>query len=154
MRTDQINLNIEYARFDYHKDQVWEIKFVQRGGNLLMASTSYDGRIVVTSIDELQVIFNLDLNMMPRNMIFHPHADYLYLINNEWQVHKISFDIFELPLPPVSPAYACAGLKAFTAASGLILSRAEMLLPAVAMARLRCRHYFIAGTLLPSRTYL
>lgn len=53
MRTDQIHLNIEYARFDYHKDQVWEIKFIQRGCNLMMASTSYDGKFVVTSIDEL-----------------------------------------------------------------------------------------------------
>jgi hypothetical protein len=29
-------------------------------------------------------------------MIFHPRADYLYLINNEWQVHKINFDVLEL----------------------------------------------------------
>ena len=61
-----------------------------------MASTSYDGKFVVTSIDELQVIFNMDLGMMSRNMIFHPQADYMYLINNQWQVHKINFDFFEL----------------------------------------------------------
>lgn len=94
MRTDQIHLNIEYARFDYHNDQVWEIKFIQRGENLLMASTSYDGKFVMTSLDELQVICTMQLDMMPRNMLFNPNSDFMYVINNKWQVHKIYFDFF------------------------------------------------------------
>lgn len=34
--------------------------------------------------------------MTPRNTIFHPQSDFVYLINNQWQVHKINFDFFEL----------------------------------------------------------
>ncbi len=42
--------NIEYARFKYHKDQVWEIQFVQRGLSNLLISLSMDKSIVVLSL--------------------------------------------------------------------------------------------------------
>ena len=60
----------------------------------MIASTSYDGKFVMTSLDELQVICTMNLNMMPRNMLFSPNADFLFVINNKWQVHKIYLDFF------------------------------------------------------------
>jgi len=70
-KTAYIKEDFEFAVFSHHTDEVWNIKFMDKGDDQLMISIGKDEHLRVTSIKEGKEIFSLHLDEKLRSLVIN-----------------------------------------------------------------------------------
>ena len=60
-KTAYIEQDFAFATLNDHQDEVWAIRFMVRGKDVLMVSVAKDCRLIVTSLVEGRAIFKVDI---------------------------------------------------------------------------------------------
>lgn len=80
MLTSQVHLKQDFHVFTYHFDQVWDVQFQKIQDKILLLSAALDGKFVVTSMEEKQIIYQMKFEgIQLRQMTIHPEANMVLL---------------------------------------------------------------------------
>lgn len=93
-----MHLKQDFHVFEYHYDQVWDIQFHKIQDKILLLSVALDGKFVVTSMQEKQIIYWIKFEAIQlRQLTIHPEANMVLLKKDQSnEVFKIHFDYHDV----------------------------------------------------------